>query len=540
MCQDNCKEGNAMIINTDIVIIGSGISALQTAKLLAKKYDVHIVTKNHIKNGSSYKAQGGIAAVTSSEDNIRFHIEDTFVAGLHHHDVENVIKLVKEGKQTVQQLINDHFPIDCAPDGSILLGLEGAHSKPRIIHSGGDATGKALVNFLVDSLPENVIIHEYELAYELLINDDGECIGVKTKSFEDHITYLASYVIVATGGVGALYEYTSNCSDSFGDGIALSYLAGAEIADMEFIQFHPSLIYLDGKTHGLVSEAVRGTGGYFVDENGNRIMERVHPLADLAPRHITAYEMYKHRTNGHEVYIDISNIEYFEEKFPTITNICKVIGIDLSNQRIPIAPGSHFLMGGIVSDAYGRTNIPRLLAIGEAACTGVHGANRLASNSLLECITFGKLMAEHLLNNGSRQNNYTIRKIDNKSSNIPKLMQPSVLQKEMFLKAGIVREKKALTDLIEQLPAYEEFANVNFDALDRRTIEQLFMHITASLIVQGAFTREESRGSHIRNDFPLINEDWQNKWIIFKRGKLHVRDGLYEQNQITRNVETVF
>lgn len=214
-------------------------------------------------------------------------------------------------------------------------------------------------------------IHEYELAYELLLNEDSECIGVKTKSKEGKTTtYLASYVIIATGGAGALYEYTSNCPDSFGDGIALSYIAGAEIADMEFVQFHPSLIYKDGQTHGLVSEAVRGAGGFFADEEGNRLMEGVHPLGDLAPRHVTAYEMYKHRAKGREVYIDISNIEHFEEKFPTITNICKEQGIDLSKQRIPIAPGSHFLMGALsVTFTAGRAS-PDFLPSGKRLVQG--------------------------------------------------------------------------------------------------------------------------------------------------------------------------
>lgn len=528
-----------MVIKTDIVILGSGAGALQTARILAEKYQVHIITKSDVTNGSSYKAQGGIAAVTGKEDGTSLHMQDTLHAGVFHHDEENVKKLVEEGRNTIQQLIGQHFPVDRAPDGSISLGLEGAHSKPRIIHSGGDATGRHLVNYLLDSLPKRVKIHDHELAYQLLINENGECIGVKTKSREGNATYLASYVIVATGGAGALYEYTSNCPDSFGDGIALAYLAGAEITDMEFVQFHPSLIYVDGKTHGLVSEAVRGAGGFFADEEGNRIMKGVHPLEDLAPRHITAYEIYKHRAKGHEVYIDISKIKDFEDKFPTITSICKEHGIDLSKKRIPIAPGSHFLMGGIISDAYGRTSIPRLFAVGETACTGVHGANRLASNSLLECVTFGKLMAEHLLQYGSSQKNFTIREAGHKSSKLPPLMPPCLLQKEMFAKAGIVREKEGLAELLKKLPTYEDVSNLDLDALDRETIEQLFMHITASLIVHGALLREESSGSHIRKDFPSTVDEWQHKWIIFKQGKHDVRDGLYEQNQIARNAETV-
>lgn len=540
MCQDNCKEGSEMKIQTDIVIIGSGIAALQSAKLLSKKFQVTILTKSDIKNGSSYKAQGGIAAVTSKDDQTHLHVQDTLIAGEYHHAEENVRILVEEGKEAIHQLINEQFPVDYEEDGSIKLGLEGAHSKARIVHAGGDATGKNLVDYLIDTLPDYVTVHEYEFAYELLLNTNGECIGVKTKSNSRIQIYLASYVIVATGGAGALYAYTSNCPNSFGDGIALSYLAGAEISDMEFVQFHPSLIYVDSQTCGLASEAVRGAGGHFVDENGHRIMDGIHPLGDLAPRHVTAYEIYKKRSEGHEVYLDISKIQHFEESFPTITKICQNYGVDLSSRRIPVAPGSHFLMGGIVSDTFGRTTIPRLLAVGEVACTGVHGSNRLASNSLLEGYTFGKRMAQHLLQNGTKQKNFTPLKKTMKSMNLPPLLQPATLQSEMMKKAGIVRDQEGLKDLINQLPTYQQISNINFDMLDQATIELIFMHITASFIAKASLVREESRGAHIRKDFLEKRIEWQNKWIVFKQGKLHVRDGLYEQHQITNDAKAIF
>ena len=429
--------------------------------------------------------------------------------------------------------------MDKLKDGSVSLGLEGAHSKPRIVHAGGDATGKALVEYLIDTLPKNVVIHEHEFAFELLMNTNNECIGVKTKSQTEVNTYLASYVIVATGGAGALYSITSNPLNSFGDGIALSYLAGAKIADMEFIQFHPSLLFVNGEARGLISEAVRGAGGYFINEIGERIMEGVHPLKDLAPRHITAYEIYKERMKGHEVYIDISDIHHFEEKFPTITSLCKENGIDLSKKRIPVAPGSHFLMGGIISDVYGRTSIPRLLAVGEVACTGVHGANRLASNSLLEGMTFGKLMAENLLNYGTQQYNLEILSRMYKANVEFHLLDMKVLQKEMLEKVGILRDSENLQSLLSKLPTFEQISIVDFSQLNRETIEQFFMHITASLTAKAALVRTESRGSHIRSDFPTTDEDWEKKWIIFEHGKLFVRDELYEHNQTSIDVKTV-
>ena len=529
-----------MKIETDIVIIGSGIAALQAAQVLSRRFTVHIITKSDIRNGSSYKAQGGIAAVISHDDHSTLHIQDTLLAGEHHHVEQHVERLVEKGIETVHQLINQDFPVDRTNQGAISLGLEGAHSKPRILHSGGDATGKALVEHLIAELPENVIVHEHEIAYELLLNTHGECIGVKTKKIDSRdSTYYTSYVILATGGAGSVYACTSNCPDSVGDGIALSYLAGAQITDMEFVQFHPSLLYINGAAKGLVSEAVRGAGGYFIDQYGHRLMENKHPLGDLAPRHVTAFEIYKQRAKGNEVFLDISAISDFKSKFPTISQICEENGIAISQGRIPIAPGSHFLMGGISADCYGRTSIPRLLAIGETACTGVHGANRLASNSLLESITFGKLMAENLLSYGTRQNHFQECPTLNKDKKLT-LLSAKTLQEEMLKNAGIIRNREDLTKLQELLPTYDQVRFFDLSKCTKQQIELTFMHITSSLIVNAALLREESRGAHIREDFARLHQGWQNKWVVFEKEKTYVREGLYEQNQTANNVKAIF
>lgn len=529
-----------MIVKTDVIIIGSGVASLQAARMLSEKYEVHIITKADIFNSSSYKAQGGIAAVSTIDDSTTLHVQDTILAGENHHHINNVKILVENGKETIEQLINEQFSVDRKKDGTLSIGMEGAHSKPRIVHSGGDATGKKLVHFLLNKISsDNVTIHEHEMAYELVLNTDGECIGVKTNTSNGQNIYFASYVILATGGLGAVYSCTSNCSNSFGDGIALAYLAGAQVTDMEFIQFHPSLLYVNGHPRGLVSEAVRGAGGFFMKENGDRLMQGIHPLEDLAPRHITAYEVYKERAKGNEVYLNISTINHFIEKFPTISSLCEQNGIDISNGRIPIAPGSHFLMGGVIADSYGRTTIPRLLAVGEVACTGVHGANRLASNSLLEGITFGKMMAQYLLKKGTTQKNFKLQNTKKSILNLP-LHGKEYIQKEMLDKAFVLRDSNNLLNLQKQLPKINEVFDIDLSKMETDKIELFFIHVVCSLIVTAALVRQESRGSHIRSDYPITNKNWANKWIVFEKGKMNVRNKLYEHYKTQRNVETVF
>lgn len=526
-----------MNIHTEIVIIGGGIAALEAARNLSRRFDVHIITKTDLTNSSSYKAQGGIAAVIANNDHTSLHIQDTLVAGEFHHHEENVKALIENGSSLVKELLQEGFKADFNEDGEISLGLEGAHSQHRIVHAGGDATGKNLVDYIAGELPSNVHVHTYEFAYELLLNSAGECCGVRVKTDEGEKSYYASYVILATGGAGALYECTSNCDNSYGDGIALAYLAGAAITDMEFVQFHPSLLYVNG-ARGLISEAVRGAGGKFVDQNGKPIMDGKHPLGDLAPRHITAHEMYKMRANGQEIFIDISKIDNFDQKFPTIHTLCYQNGVNLSNERIPIAPGSHFLMGGVITNPYGQTSIPRLFAIGEVACTGVHGANRLASNSLLEGITFGKMMATYLLDNGNKQCNF-ISKNEAGSSLPENLFPKEPLQKAMLSKAGIVRSNEGLQKLIYQLPSITS-KNVNLQGYSKELIELYFMNITATLIAHAAQARTESRGAHIRSDYPSKDRLWQKKWIVFEQGKMNVRNDLYECNQTESYVNELF
>lgn len=524
-----------MKMQTDILILGGGIAALQAARRLSMRFEVHIITKADLTASSSYKAQGGIAAVIAASDHTSLHIQDTLTAGEYHHHEENVKSLVEYGSTAVRKLLKEGFPADHSLQGEISLGLEGAHSHHRIVHAGGDATGKNLVDYYVNALPKNVHIHTHEFAYELLLNCAGECCGVRVKTKAGEKTYFASYVILATGGAGALYEYTSNCPDSYGDGIALAYLAGAAITDMEFIQFHPSLLYVD-RVHGLISEAVRGAGGKFIDEDGHAVMSGKHPLGDLAPRHITAYEMYKMRDQGKSVFIDITSVKNFNDQFPTIAKLCRNHGVNLSAGRIPIAPGSHFLMGGVIANSVGETTIPRLLAVGEVACTGVHGANRLASNSLLEGIAFGESLAVHLLKSGTAQSDFIPASASKKESFQPCLTKED-LQREMSAHVGIVRSEHSLSKMLSKLPSLT--LHPDFSCKSREEIELAFMHITAALITNAALSRPESRGAHIRLDISEKKQDWEQRWIVFQEGIMKVRNDLYEHNQIKEHASPI-
>ncbi|UED79448.1 L-aspartate oxidase [Lysinibacillus sp. CD3-6] len=528
-----------MDVKTDILIIGSGIASLQAARLLGQYFQVQIVTKSSVKMSSSYRAQGGIAAVTSPEDHTSFHIADTLTAGEHHHENKFVDVLINDGMTIIQQLLLEGLPIDRQENGEPALGLEGAHSHQRIIHAGGDRTGQVLIDYLLQHLSSNVHINSNEMAYDLLLNTDGACIGVLTKSEKEIKRYFAHHVILASGGAGALYSNTSNFATNTGDGIALAYRAGAAISDMEFMQFHPSLLWCNGEAKGLVSEAVRGAGGIFVNAERQPIMEGVHPLLDLAPRHITAHTLYTKRASGHETFIDISSIQGFEVKFPTITKLCIENGIDIQDGLIPVAPGAHFLMGGVIADDKGRTSISHLYAVGEVACTGVHGANRLASNSLLEGITFGHKMAQFIIKAGCKQTNFTPAVVNDYQS-MPALFTKENLQQTMMRSLGIVRDPFDMQLLKEQLPSLQNLRQVKVMDLNQQQLELYMMHIVASLMLHAAITRTETRGAHIRNDKPNSEAKWAQRWIIFQQGQMKVRNSLYEYHQTRGNAQAIF
>ncbi|MGJ7912278.1 L-aspartate oxidase [Neobacillus sp. LXY-1] len=520
--------------NADVIIVGSGVAALQLAVHISKQKNVRLLTKSQLSNSNSYLAQGGIAAAIGPSDHPSKHFDDTLEAGRYHNHPNSVKQIIFEAPKLIREIAQSGHVFDCNSHGQLQLGMEGAHSEHRIVHGGGDATGRKVTDYLIDRLANNISIEEDAFAYELILNhDNNRCIGVKVKHSDESIEhYFASHIVLATGGCGQLFSYTSNASTVTGDGIALAYQAGAEIADMEFIQFHPTLLYINGETKGLISEAVRGEGARLVTDDGTLIMEGIHPYKDLAPRHIVSQTIYTYLKKGKNVFLDITSIKDFKNRFPSITANCEENGLDLSKGKIPVAPGSHFLMGGVKTDLTGRTTLPSLYAIGETACTGLHGANRLASNSLLEGLYQGKKLAEWINELPSEPffSHDLIEQGQRKSAkiNLPEIQQ---IQESMMDRVGIVRNEIALTTQKKWLEQFSLPKRSELDFLTIKEITRIFMLQTAMLITDSALKRTESRGGHYRSDYPMEDDcNWLGKSLIHQKRRDEEKS--HEQTEI--------
>ncbi|MCA1056297.1 L-aspartate oxidase [Rossellomorea aquimaris] len=521
--------------NSDVIIIGSGISALQLARHLQGHLNVMIITKNKMKDSNSYLAQGGIAAPIGTGDKVGLHARDTITAGCG-HQLESVVKdAIRDGKRIVAELIREGAPFDRNDDGELSLGMEGAHSMARILHSGGDQTGKLMIDYLMEALNDKVRLVQGEMAFELLTNEKGRCTGVRTKCEDGSVrVHMATHVVLATGGAGAIYSISSNAPVVTGDGLALAFRAGAVLADMEFIQFHPTLLTVDQHGVGLVSEAVRGEGALLLNDAGERIMEGVHSQLELAPRHIVAEKINSERLAGREVFLDITPVKAFETKFPSITRMCEQHGISLAMGKIPVSPGCHFTMGGVVTDEYGRTSVKGLYAIGEVACTGLHGANRLASNSLLEGLVYGERLASYL--KGVSEPGLPVEEIryPRPACETPDIrFDPQELKERMMMDVGIIRSGHGLTRHMKWLKSQKLSFQANLERLSQKEIQSYLMWVVSTLITQAAFSRTESRGAHIRSDFPEENNvHWYKRTIGLLKDNHQLKVVHDEQHQI--------
>ena len=507
------------------VIVGSGVAglfcALKIAQNIALPDGLLVITKSNFGESNSRYAQGGIVGVMKSntEDSVELHTADTIKAGAGLSDIE-VVKFISENSDTViNDLIGFGVEFDRDEDGNLTYTLEAAHSVRRILHAGGDATGSVIEKTLCRKTKENpnIDIMEDSIVTELLINTDSECKGLITYNSltNEYQTIYSSAIILATGGIGQLYKYTTNPTVSTGDGIVLAYNAGAIIQDMEFVQFHPTALCIPNvKKRFLISESVRGEGAKLIDKAGVQFMSEYHKLKELAPRDIVTRSIFDrmNKTDSDNVFLDATGIpaEKLAKRFPTISKVCKKYDIDISKTPIPVAPAAHYMMGGIKTNLEGRTSIRGLYAIGECASTGLHGANRLASNSLLECIVAAHELANYL----SFMNLVPPKKID---ENIKQVIDSysvpisevdydvdalkSELQDIMWDYAGILRTEESLLkglDLIYKL-------NDRFDrkkrCLNKAEYEFRNMMTVAQLIIKSAISRTECRGAHYRTDY---------------------------------------
>lgn len=508
----------------DYVIVGSGIAGLYTALLARESGSVLVLTKGSIEDTNTRYAQGGIAAAIGENDSAELHYNDTIAAGAGLCDPEAVRILVEEAPDRIADLIKFGVPFDTL-DGAIALTKEAAHSVPRVLHAGGDATGEHIEVTLSRKVRQSRIrVLEYTLATEIVI-EDSRAVGVRTMDCRTGTTdfYHCRWLILATGGAGKLFKYTTNQDVATGDGIALAYRAGAEIVDIEFVQFHPTAIRLPGVHPFLISEAVRGEGGILRNTEGTRFMPEYSPEAEMAPRDVVARSIVNElrRTGTDRVFLDVTHLppHLVTTRFPHIYRFCLDHGIDITRNLIPVAPAAHYMMGGVRVNIWGETNIAGLFAAGETACTGVHGANRLASNSLLETIVFSKRIVDRTRNsarNTPTPNSSSTYHLERRPRP-PRLPHLSLLglQSLMWDMVGIIRSGRALLEAASILSGWED--NLP-PPVDRPSYELNNLVLDARLMTEAALIREESRGAHFRTDFPEPSPAWQ-KHIIFRREK---------------------
>jgi L-aspartate oxidase len=506
--------------DADIVVIGSGIAGLVAALRARTAGKVLLVTKALLDDGSTRWAQGGIAAALHPGDSPEGHLTDTLTAGVGICDPEAVRVLVTEGPDAVRELIALGADFDRDGEGHLALTREGGHLRRRIAHAGGDATGAEISRALLAATKDaGIEVIEHALALDLMIEDGrtaGVTLHVMGEGQRDGVGAVrARAVILATGGLGQVFEATTNPEVSTGDGVALALRAGARVADVEFVQFHPTPMWLGPDARGrqpLISEAVRGEGAFLVDGSGERFMTGRHPLADQAPRDVVTKEIMKRMRETGEpcMYLDGRNLgpRIWAQRFPTILATCERHGIDPVNEPIPVLPAAHHASGGVRTDLWGRTSVPGLYACGEVACTGVHGANRLASNSLLEGLVFAQRIASVLADDTERD-----APAPSGAAGASTLLDPGIrpeIQRIMTAGCGVLRDGPGLERAAAELAA---LASRTTDRPCTEAWEVTNLYTVASLIVASARRREETRGSHWRSDFPDASDEWRGHLV---------------------------
>ena len=510
---------------TDVLVIGAGIAGLRAALEISSTTGVHVVTKDRITESNSSYAQGGIASVLSPEDNFANHVDDTMVAGDGLCDRTVVETVIREAPAEIEKLIEFGTNFD-QENGQLALTREGGHSHRRIVHALGDSTGHEVMRAIIAKAKaaKNVTMWDDTFTIDLLTHE-GACVGaVVWRPNVGTILLWAKQVILASGGCGMVYRETTNPPVATGDGMAIAYRAGAALRDMEFMQFHPTVLYVAGSARYLVSEAVRGEGAYLRDINGVRFMPNEDPRAELAPRDIVSRAIFRtmERTQHPNVYLDLSHLErnLVLTRFPGINKVCRGFGLDITKDRIPVRPGAHYMMGGVTVDAEGRTSLPNLWAAGEVTSSGLHGANRLASNSLIEGLVYGASCgrgAMRALEANSRPLqalplHYTVRD-DDPDDHLDVADLTSSLRSLMVRKMGIVRDRARLDEARRDVDFWCRYVlGREFDKRQGWELQNLLT--VARLMIDAATTREESRGTHFRSDFPQRDDNaWGHRHV---------------------------
>ncbi|HUX87266.1 MAG TPA: L-aspartate oxidase [Chloroflexota bacterium] len=525
--------------NYDVIVVGSGLAGLYSALLASRYGNVLVLTKAQLEDSNTYHAQGGIAVALGPTDSTDLHLADTIAAGAGLGDPTAIRVLVEDGRRAVANLIEIGVPFD-RERGQVVFTTEAAHSRARVVHAGGDATGKNVELSLASAVRQNprVTIRERSEARKLLVRN-GRVVGVRalertTNTLED---FEASAVVLATGGAGQLFSQTTNPDVATGDGIALAFRSGAAVSDLEFFQFHPTALAVPGAPRFLISEAVRGEGGILRNGSGERFASRYDPRGELAPRDIVARAIFFETQQRGEMcaYLDVRHLgaDFFKQRFPTIAQTCSRYGIDVAREPIPVAPAAHYLMGGIRTGTWGETSLEGLYAVGECACTGVHGANRLASNSLLEGLAFASRFVHRQFENGynghrwAEAQNTSLTSIDadvhltidsGRPGEAPHLTRER-LRDLTWTCAGLTRERDSLEKLesISSVWQFETNRRVSDDEETRN------LALLARLLATAALLREESRGAHYRTDFPQSVPAWQRRIV------LHAKDAEGEE-----------
>ncbi|WP_038014471.1 L-aspartate oxidase [Terasakiella pusilla] len=483
-------------LTTDVLVIGAGAAGLVSALELEGR-DVIVIAKAPVGQGSSSSwAQGGIAAAVGKDDHPDHHKRDTLDVGVDLSCEAAAHVITHEGPELIEALINWGVNFDRTPEGELSLGREAAHSFRRILHAEGDSTGKEIMRALGQAVVRapHIRLMQDGTAYELMVTD-GRVVGAFVRQEDgQNVAVTAKAVIMATGGLGSLFGYTTNPVESCGEGLAMAALAGARMADLEFVQFHPTAIDVGVKPMPLATEALRGEGAHLIDGRGVRFMPSVHKDAELAPRDVVARAIWRRIKAGDKVYLDCRDAvgDAFKDRFPTVWAYCHDAGLDPATQPIPVTPAAHYHMGGIDVDLEGQTSLDGLWAVGEAACTGVHGANRLASNSLLEAVVFGRRVALNILEAELPDPQGTD---DHMPQQAGALDLSDQLATVMYGAANVERTEAGLFEALCQIAVWEEKLASFTPAFRNRLI-------TAKMILACALERRESRGGHFRSDYP--------------------------------------